>query len=103
MQGLVQRIVGPSRRRSRFNPNYRATHFKGGVRMRPVGFNRRELDWRIARKSASGNCIEVAKCNDLIAFRHSRRPDGEVILYTKSEFDAFLDGIKKGEFDDLLE
>ncbi len=79
--------------------------------MRALGFGklrrRRDnkwgaLDWRIATKSGGGNCIEVAKFNDSIAFRNSRRPDGEVIVYTRDEFDAFLDGAKRGEFDDML-
>lgn len=65
-------------------------------------FNRSTLAWRIATKSGSDNCIEVARYDDMIAFRHSRRPEAEIILYTQDEFDAFLDGAKKGEFDDML-
>jgi Domain of unknown function (DUF397) len=61
-----------------------------------------ELNWRVARKSAGGNCIEVARGADFVAFRHSRRPTAEVIMYTIPEFDAFLDGAKRGEFDDML-
>lgn len=65
--------------------------------------DRNALAWRIATRSAGGNCVEVAKANDLIALRNSRNPEGEVILYTAPEFAAFLDGAKKGEFDDLVE
>lgn len=65
--------------------------------------DRNALAWRIASRSAGGNCVQVAKASDLIAVRHSRNPDGEIILYTKPEFSAFLDGAKQGEFDDLLE
>jgi hypothetical protein len=60
------------------------------------------LDWRIASKSGGGNCVEIAKFDDSVAFRHSRRPDAEVIVYSLSEFDAFIDGAKRGEFDDML-
>jgi hypothetical protein len=64
--------------------------------------NRDALEWRIAKKSGGGNCIEVARAHGMIAVRHSRRPDAEMILYSVGEFEAFLDGAKKGEFDDLL-
>jgi len=33
---------------------------------------------------------------------HSKQPGGPVLSYTLQEFDAFLDGAKKGEFDDFL-
>jgi hypothetical protein len=34
--------------------------------------------------------------------RDSKNPDmGLVLLCTRSEFDAFRDGIQRGEFDDL--
>jgi len=31
--------------------------------------------------------------------RHSRRPDGAVIVYTREEWQAFIAGVKEGEFD----
>ncbi|KUL23172.1 hypothetical protein ADL15_46780 [Actinoplanes awajinensis subsp. mycoplanecinus] len=66
-------------------------------------FDRNALAWRIATRSTGGNCVEVAKTDNLIAVRNSRRPEAEIILYTQPEFAAFLDGAKKGEFDDLLD
>ena len=66
-------------------------------------FDRNALAWRVATRSSSGNCVEVATTGNMIAVRNSRRPDDEIILYTKPEFSAFLDGAKKGEFDDLLD
>jgi hypothetical protein len=65
--------------------------------------DRNALAWRIATRSSGGNCVEVARASDGIAVRHSKNPDGEIILYTGPEFAAFLDGAKKGEFDDLLD
>ena len=32
----------------------------------------------------------------------SKHPGGPILSYTIQEFDAFLDGAKKGEFDDFL-
>jgi hypothetical protein len=71
--------------------------------MSRVNFDRHALAWRVATRSAHGNCVEVARAGDSIAVRNSRHPEGEIIVYTKAEFAAFLDGAKKGEFDDLLD
>lgn len=37
----------------------------------------------------------------MIAIRDSKNPAGPVLMYTPAELSAFLDGAKKGEFDDL--
>ncbi len=58
--------------------------------------------WRTASKSASGNCIQVARHGDIIMIADSKHPGGPILSYTIPEFDAFLDGAKKGEFDDFL-
>jgi hypothetical protein len=71
--------------------------------MTNVNFDRNALAWRTATRSQGGNCVQVARTENLIAVRNSRRPDAEIIMYTKPEFEAFLDGAKKGEFDDLLD
>lgn len=34
--------------------------------------------------------------------RHSKNTTGPAIIYTPAEMDAFFDGVKKGEFDNLL-
>ena len=64
--------------------------------------DRDALNWRIASRSTGGNNVEVASAHGMIAVRHSRRPDAELIMYSVAEFAAFLDGAKKGEFDDLV-
>ncbi|MEV6350568.1 DUF397 domain-containing protein [Actinoplanes sp. NPDC051851] len=67
------------------------------------GVDRAALSWRIAKKSANANCVQVARdASGTIYFRNSRKPDDAMIAYTPAEFDAFIDGIKHGEFDDLL-
>jgi hypothetical protein len=60
--------------------------------------------WRTSSFSGDngGNCVEVAPTgDDTIAVRHSKDPDGPVITYTRSEFRAFVAGVKADEFDDL--
>jgi hypothetical protein len=59
--------------------------------------------WRKAQRSVpNGACVEVARAGGMLAMRDSKDPDGPVLMYTPSEWHAFLDGAKKGEFDDLF-
>jgi hypothetical protein len=60
------------------------------------------LDWRKAQLSVNnGACVELARANDMIAIRDSKDPAGPVLMYTPTEWHAFLHGAKNGEFDDL--
>jgi Domain of unknown function (DUF397) len=60
--------------------------------------------WRkSARSSAQGNCVELAQLSGSeVAIRNSRHPGGPALVFTGAELDAFLAGVKDGEFDDLL-
>lgn len=60
------------------------------------------LAWRKATKSTSGGCVEVAPLPDGgVAVRDSKDPNGPILRYTAHEWDCFLDGASKGEFDHL--
>lgn len=60
------------------------------------------LQWRKAAAStANGNCVELARTADGVALRDSKDPHGPVLRFTPQELSAFLDGARKGEFDDL--
>jgi hypothetical protein len=39
----------------------------------------------------------------VIVMRDSKNPDGPVLYFTEAEWDAFIGGVKDGEFDDLLD
>jgi hypothetical protein len=43
--------------------------------------------------------IEVAFVDDLIGVRNSADPHGPILVFTESEWDAFVGGAKDGEFD----
>lgn len=60
-----------------------------------------EVVWRKASKSGqSGQCVEVAVPGDgRVLVRDSKDPGGPVLSFTPGEWDAFLDGAKRGEFD----
>ena len=63
-----------------------------------------EVAWQISTRSGSGsgNCVEAGPLADgtgRVAVRHSRHPDGPVVVYTPAEWAAFVGGVKDGEFD----
>ena len=63
-----------------------------------------EVAWHISSWSdnAGGNCVEAGPLADgsgRVALRHSRVPDGAVIVYTREEWSAFVAGVRSGEFD----
>ena len=63
-----------------------------------------EVAWRKSSFSehSEGSCVEVAELDGgAIAVRNSRHPSGPALVYTRAEIDAFLIGVKNGEFDDL--
>ena len=60
--------------------------------------------WRKSgRSSAQGNCVELAGlAGGGVAVRNSRDPEGPALVFTGAELDAFLGGVRDGDFDDLL-
>ena len=60
--------------------------------------------WRKSSASNSqGACVELAKLGSgEFAVRNSRYPDGPALIYTRAEVAALIEGVKMGEFDDLL-
>jgi len=61
-----------------------------------------EDSWRTATMSGGNNCVQVKSKDGMIVVGNSRLADGPFLSYTHDEWVAFLDGAKKGEFDDLL-
>jgi hypothetical protein len=48
----------------------------------------------------NGNCVEVAGlAEDTIRVRDSKHPRGAVLSFTQAEWDAFVGGVRNGEFD----
>ena len=63
----------------------------------------KNLTWRTALNCDGGACVEVADGRDSILIRNSRQPDGPRLEYTPKEWHEFVSGIKKGDFNDLLD
>ena len=59
------------------------------------------IAWRKSSAStgSGGDCVEVAFAEDGVLVRHSRSPSGPVLLFTPSEWRAFVTGAQNGEFE----
>ena len=59
------------------------------------------LDWAKSSLShANGDCVEVTGLSgELIMVRDSKKAKGPILRFTPTEWDAFVGGVRKGEFD----
>jgi hypothetical protein len=67
-----------------------------------LGIDLAAQQWR--HSGGAGSAIEVAfveaKGQPWVLMRVSGEPTGRVLVYDQYEWECFLDGAKKGEFDD---
>ena len=55
--------------------------------------------WRKSSRSGEGDCVEVAdNLPGLVAVRDSKDPDGPVLTFDRSQWRAFVAGVRDGEF-----
>ncbi|MEV6306114.1 DUF397 domain-containing protein [Actinoplanes sp. NPDC051861] len=57
-----------------------------------------EPRWRRSGHCASGACVEVARVGDHFLVRDSKRPGSAHLSFTEEEWDAFVAGVKAGDF-----
>jgi hypothetical protein len=51
---------------------------------------------------SNGNCVQAARLADgQIGVRDSKNPQGAILRFTPGEWQAFLAGTRRGEFDNL--
>jgi hypothetical protein len=56
--------------------------------------------WRkSSRSGGQGNCVEVADTPMAVGVRDSKDPSGPVLVFTRPEWQAFVDGVKSGDFE----
>jgi len=70
-----------------------------------LGIDTAALSWQ--RSGEGDGAIEVAFTGQLagtagewVLMRVAGDPDGRVLVYDRYEWECFLDGVRKGEFDD---
>lgn len=60
---------------------------------------RADLEWQKSSASGGGNCVQVAFTEDAVLVRNSQTPSGPTLLFSNPEWEAFLAGVRVGEFD----
>jgi hypothetical protein len=69
----------------------------------PAGQLQNVIWQKSGRSGPNGNCVECAALADGgVAVRNSRDPQGPALVYTKAEIEAFILGVRDGDFDNLL-
>ena len=60
--------------------------------------------WIMSSRSTGngGSCVQARRHEGLVEVRNSKNPGAGTVRFTIEEWDSFLDGAKKGEFDPLL-
>jgi len=66
-------------------------------RLVPVG----DLSWvKSSLSFSNGNCVEVASMPDGgVGVRDSKDAEGSILRFTPDEWNAFVGGVRNGEFD----
>jgi hypothetical protein len=59
----------------------------------------RPIVWRKSSLSGTNGCVEVAFVDEQVAIRDSKDRSGPVLTFSPTEWDAFLAGARRGEFD----
>lgn len=57
------------------------------------------LAWRKSSRCEDAGCIEIASKEDRVLVRDSKDCSGPVLQFALPEWDAFLNGVRNGEFD----
>jgi hypothetical protein len=60
----------------------------------PVG-----TGWQKSSASGNSGCVEVAVGPAVVGVRDTKDRQGPVLRFTPTEWDAFLAGVRNGEFD----
>jgi hypothetical protein len=59
----------------------------------------REGEYRKSTYSGSGGCLEVAPISGGVNLRDSKNLDQDPFFFTRAEWEAFLQGVRDGQFD----
>ncbi|HEY9388785.1 MAG TPA: DUF397 domain-containing protein [Mycobacteriales bacterium] len=58
-----------------------------------------EARWQSGAEEGTTGGVEIAFVDDVIVMRDAKDPTGPVLVFTRSEWDAFLAGARDNEFD----
>jgi hypothetical protein len=54
--------------------------------------------WKKSSRCGSATCVEVAKFDDQYLIRDSKNPKATPLSFTTDEWNAFVAGVRAGEF-----
>jgi hypothetical protein len=72
------------------------THGRGGGSSMRAGEPDR---WHKSSLCDTGSCVEAAQVGDSVAVRDAKDPNGPILRFSRDEWDAFIAGVRRGEFD----
>lgn len=76
------------------------TEFRKSSKSGPWTDNCVEVAYKTSTRSGNnGACVEVGPCDCGIKVRDSKDQTGPVLTFTHAEWDAFVAGVRDGEFD----
>lgn len=55
--------------------------------------------WFKSRRCEGGACVEAARVDGGMAMRDSKNPDGPMLNFSMNEWNAFMAGIRSGDFE----
>jgi hypothetical protein len=58
-----------------------------------------KIRWRKSTYCSNGDCVEVAVLDEEVVVRNSKNRHGPILHFTPIEWEAFLSGVRDGEFD----
>lgn len=64
-----------------------------------MGVDLSQAEWHKSSHSSANGCVEVAWVEGQIAVRDSKDRQGPALVFTPTEWQAFLQGVRGGEFD----
>ena len=56
-------------------------------------------EWFKSSRSGSEGCVEIAFVHGGVAVRDSKDRGGSILLFTPAEWEAFIGGVRNGEFE----
>lgn len=63
-----------------------------------MGVDLSRADWHKSSFSSANGCVEVAQVGRHVAVRDSKNRQGPALVFTPTEWEAFLQGVRAGEF-----
>jgi hypothetical protein len=61
----------------------------------------RNLSWYVAMACEAANCVQIATNGSEFFIGDSKAPEGPVLSYSRDEWNTFIEGVRRGDFDHL--